>query len=159
MAILRGMCKFCSFWLRASPVSKNICIFRFKNFSNMATNLNSKLELCPITHIYFILKSLQNSLNSRKFLSAWAAPFFKISKNWFYKKGLVFAYILTCQDQNLVKNILFCRPIMLIYIFKMFREKFANLLVSKLGPVSNERYEILRSMVDWILNYTLVFFI
>ena len=78
------MCKFYSFWLCASPVSKNICIFRSKNFLNIITNLNSRLELCPNSHIYFMLKSLQKSPKLSKFPSACA--FCKVSKKLFYKK-------------------------------------------------------------------------
>ena len=80
-----GVCIFCSFWLFASPFCKNIYIFLAKMVVNVITNLHSSPELSSNSHFCSIVKNMQNSLKLGKFLSAFAAPFFKISKKLFAK--------------------------------------------------------------------------
>ena len=77
-----SVCIFCSFLQFASPFCKNICIFLAKMVLNVNTNLYSSPELSSNSHFCSIVKNMQNSLKLGKFLSAFAAPFFNISKKF-----------------------------------------------------------------------------
>ena len=111
MAILRVCANFAVFGFAHPQFPK---IYVCLGPKNIIINLNSRLELCPNSHIYFMLKSLLKSPKLSKFLSACAAPFFKISKNLFYKK-IRFLPIFWHIKTNLIKNTFFCRPIMPVY--------------------------------------------
>ena len=87
-----SVCIFCSFWQFASPFCKNICIFLAKMVINVNTNLHSSPELSSNSHFCSIVKNMQNSLKLGKFLSAFAAPFFKISKKLFAKSFYFYLY-------------------------------------------------------------------
>ena len=75
---------FDSFWLCASPFCKNICIFLPKMISNLLINLYFSLELCMNSRFCTKVKNSQNSLKLSNSLSPCAAPFCKVTKNFYW---------------------------------------------------------------------------
>ena len=76
---------FGRFWLCASPFCKNICIFSLKMITNIIINLCFSLELCMNSCFCTKVKNSQNSLKSSNFLYPCAAPFYKVTKKFYWK--------------------------------------------------------------------------